>query len=135
VKDPLGDHALPDHRLGGLAHGYGDGRVVVRRADDQVGLLDDAPLVGDAVVHQGAARRLDDAHALSRLLGRQIAHVRVGDVGVGAQLQQPLGRVEQLDQPRPMRREGMVHRLAAQGGVELLVGLLCARRRHAVWSP
>jgi hypothetical protein len=84
------------------------------------------------VVVERAARRLDDADALAGDAGRQHAHVGVGDVGVGGQLVGALGRVEQLDEARPVGRQRRVHRLAAERREVALVLGLGERRRHAV---
>ena len=64
--------------------------------------------------------------------GRQRAHLRVGDLRVGGQFGHPLRRVHELDDPGPVVGQRVVDGLAAQGRDELLVGLLCARGRHAV---
>ena len=130
---PSDDLALLDQALGRLVHAHRDARRVVLRGDDEVGHRDDAVLVGLVVVEQRAARRLDhaDAHRWASAVGI----VRMSGLVISGsfeQLDHALGRLEHLDHARPVVGQRVVHRLAAQRGEELLVGLLRQRRGHAV---
>ena len=69
--------AAGDDGPGGVADGEVDAGVVLRRRDDEVHLGNDAVLVGMVVVDEVAARGLDDAYAVARGLGREVADVRV----------------------------------------------------------
>src|SRR5450756_1746328 len=126
--------AALDQAFGGLLQGHRDGGVVVGGADDEVDVGDHALLVGLVVVVERAARRLDHTDALAHDARGDVAHVGVDDLGVSGQLVGALGCVQQLHKARPVRRQGGVHRLAAQRGEVTLVLLLSERGGHAVGS-
>jgi len=106
--------------------------MVVGRANDQVRLADDAPLVGDVVMRECAARRLDGANPLARGLARDSAHVRIGDLGILSQLEHPLTGKEHLDQARPVSGQCGVHGLGPHIVVELFVCFLRQGGSHAI---
>ena len=68
-------------------------------------------------------------------VGVSVGSVRtfgLDDLGVAGQLAHPLGRVDELDHPRPVVGQRVVDGLPAERGDVLLVGRLRHRRRHAV---
>lgn len=132
VQEPVGDVTLLDEVHGRLFHREVDGGVVVGRPDDQVGLLDDTPLVGLVMMIQGAPGRLDDADALVGSVAGDDTVIGPGDVGVGGQFHPALGRVEELDQPGPVGRQSLMDGLPAQGFVHPVVFLVGQGCGHAV---
>ena len=99
---------------GHLANGLVHRLVVVRGRHDEVAPLHEVVVPDLVVMNQRPARGLEDAdpRALPRAArGELVAE----ELGVGEQSLDDLGRVEQLDEPRPVERERRVH----HGGAEL----------------
>ena len=113
-----------DEMLGRLFHRQIDRGVVVGGGHDQVGVGDNALVIGAVVVDEGTARCLDDAHALARTGGRLVPGVLAGDLGITGQLEALFGGVEQLNGPGPVVGQDVMHRLGTEGGMELLKMLL-----------
>ena len=88
--------------------------------------------VGFVMVEESPPRGLDDAHALVRCPVRNLAELRSGDLGVARQLDPSLGRVKKLDDPRPMRGQGLMDRLAAQCFVHPVVFLVRQGSGHPI---
>ena len=88
------DGALLDQTAGRFINGHAHGRVIIGGAHDEIHLGHHAALIGPVMMRQGAARRLDTAHAFGRLLGGNDMEIRRSDLGIGGQFHPALRRIQ-----------------------------------------